>query len=111
MDTVGPRFGRQQPIHQQYLDTTTKVEAYFMLTASVPIALMGVLSTPEGPNARPNTPPAGRRTYFDPANFAPPEYYQEDLEEPDVVISRHAGVGTKRLPRKDENFELRIRNI
>jgi hypothetical protein len=97
------------PLSQQFLDTTEKVEAFFMLTASAPIFLMGVLSRLEGPNHRPNTPPGRRRTYLDPSNFAPPEEYQEIIEDKDLYISRHAGVGMKRLPVKDAAFETRLR--
>ena len=47
---------------QQFLNTTEKVEAFFMLTCSAPIYLMGVLSTLEGLNRRPNTPQADEHT-------------------------------------------------
>src|SRR5258706_15735250 len=93
---------RQYPESQQHLDSTQKVDGFFMLTTSQPIYLMGVLSTTEGPNPRPNTPAPERRPYLDPGHFAPPEYYQEAIVEPHDVISRRMGFAKKRLPRKDE---------
>src|SRR5258706_15331907 len=75
-----PSAGRV-PLSQQFLDTTEKVEAFFMLTASAPIFLMGVLSRLKGPYHHPNTPPGRCRTYLDPSNFAPPEEYQEMIED------------------------------
>ena len=65
-----------------------------MLTRSAPIYLIGVLSTLEGPNKRPNTPP-GRRTYLDTANFASPEEYKEVTKDKDLYISWRAGMGMK----------------
>jgi hypothetical protein len=69
-----------------------------------------VLNTLEGPNERPNTPP-GRRTYLDPANFAPPEEYKEIIEDKDLYISRRAGVGMKRMPIRDSGYETRLRRL
>ena len=82
-----------------------------MLTTSQPIYLMGVLSTSEGPNSRPNTPAPERRPYLDPENFALPDYYQEAIVEPHDVISWRMGFTKRRLPRKDKVFEDRIRAL
>ena len=103
--------GRRYLESQQYLDSTQKVDGFFMLTTSQPIYLMGVLSTSEGPNPRPNTPAPERCPYLDPGNFALPDYYQEAIVKPYDIISWRKGFTKRRLRRKDEVFEDRIRAL
>ena len=97
--------GSRLPAEMQYLDTTQKVDGFFMLTQLQPIYLMAILSTLEGPNTRPNSPPPPRRAYLDPDKFAPSETYKKDLEDEDELISRCAGLGKKHLPWKNKAFE------
>ena len=104
--------GRRYPELQQYLDSTQKVDGFFMLTTSQPIYFMGVLSTSEGPNPKPNTPAPERRPYLDLENFALLDYYyQEAIVKPYDIISQRMGFTKRRLPRKDEVFEDHIRAL
>ena len=103
--------GSRLPAEMQYLNTTQKVDGFFMLTQSQPIYLMAVLSILEGPKTRPNPPPPPRPAYLDPDKFAPSETYKEVLEDEDELIGQRTGVGKKHLPRKDKAFEQRIRGI
>ena len=98
------------PYSQQFLDTTEKVEAFFMLIYSASIYLMGVLSTLEGPNRHPNTP-LGRRIYLNLTNFASPKEYKEVTKDKDLYISRQAGMRMKCMLIKDSGYEMCIRHL
>ena len=102
---------RHFPSEMQHLDTTQKVDGFFMLTQSAPIYLLGVMSTLEGPNLRRNTPLPAHQKYLDPTKFAPLETYEELLEEDEELLSRRASVGIKRLLRRDDVFEGTIYSL
>ena len=102
---AGDAESRQYSESQQYLDSTQNVDGFFMLTILQPICLIGILSTFEGSNPRPNTPVPERCPYLDPRNVAPPDYYKEAIVKPYNVISQCMGFTKRCLPHKDEVFK------
>lgn len=99
------------PSEQQCLGDSNQVEAFFLMTTANPIYLLAVLSTSELVPPRPNTPANPIHPYLIESTFAPPEPYDEPDSDSEAVISRHADLRSKRLPRKDAAFEERLREM
>jgi hypothetical protein len=112
MDAPTPDAGGHNvPQNTQYLDNSNKIDAFFQLTRSQPIYLLGALSTLEGPNRRANTPPPARRPYIDHKQFEPRGTYTDPASDSEAEYRRRAGQAPRRFPRKDEEFERRIRKL
>ena len=87
------------------------LDAFLLLTEAKPIKILAILHKLAADGGS-TPPPTGATNYYFPlGRFDGPEYYMDDVEDSEEEVANRAGSGRRGVPRKDNKFQGRLKDI